>query len=285
MELYQLRSFVAVAEAGSVTHAAERLYTTPPSVSAHIKALEDELSVQLFERTVTGMALTPKGTRLREKAAAVLDAAQDLVHHAADLQDRLLGTLTLGINAPPAFLRMPALLERLRRTCPGLDLHVAPSDSGQILRALQANRLDAGFLFGPVEHAAITAHELDTVALDVVAPAAWRGRVDGASWTELARLPWVDAGADCPFQAILEAQFADRGLDYDRAARTSDEATRRELVAAGVGLSLLPRAARVSSDAPSLLRVAPPGGDPLIAHLVAATAAVWNPSHETECAS
>ena len=64
MELYQLRTFAAVAEEGHLTRAAERLHLSQPAVSGHIKALEQELDVRLFERTATGMVLTEPGRQL-----------------------------------------------------------------------------------------------------------------------------------------------------------------------------------------------------------------------------
>ena len=76
MELYQLRSFIAVAELAHLTRAAERLHVSQPALSAQIKALEDELGVHLFERTPAGMTLTAAGKRLLPEAAKVLaDAA------------------------------------------------------------------------------------------------------------------------------------------------------------------------------------------------------------------
>ena len=65
MELYQLRSFVAVAEAGHLTRAAEKLHVSQPAVSAQIKALEDALDIVLFERTSSGMVPTPAGQTRR----------------------------------------------------------------------------------------------------------------------------------------------------------------------------------------------------------------------------
>ncbi|HXU65990.1 MAG TPA: LysR family transcriptional regulator, partial [Casimicrobiaceae bacterium] len=78
MELYQLRSFAAVAELGHLTRAAERLHVSQPAVSAQIKALEDELSVLLFERGATGMALTAAGRALLPEALRVIAATQSL---------------------------------------------------------------------------------------------------------------------------------------------------------------------------------------------------------------
>jgi len=72
MELYQLRSFVTVAELGQLTRAAERLHVSQPALSAQIKSLEDELGTVLFERGAGGMALTPAGRHLLPQAERVL---------------------------------------------------------------------------------------------------------------------------------------------------------------------------------------------------------------------
>jgi DNA-binding transcriptional LysR family regulator len=68
MELYQLRSFVAIAELGQLTRAAEKLHVSQPAVSAQLKALEDKLGLVLFERTASGMVLTAPGARLLAEA-------------------------------------------------------------------------------------------------------------------------------------------------------------------------------------------------------------------------
>src|SRR5215510_1968752 len=75
MELYQLRSFAAVAELGHLTRAADKLHISQPALSAQIKALEDELGVALFDRTSSGMTLTAGGQRLLTEAGKVLAAA------------------------------------------------------------------------------------------------------------------------------------------------------------------------------------------------------------------
>src|SRR2546425_886255 len=76
MDFNRLRSFAAVAEAGHLTRAAEKLHLSQPALSAQIKALEDELDLTLFERTSTGMALTAAGKRLLAEADKILAASQ-----------------------------------------------------------------------------------------------------------------------------------------------------------------------------------------------------------------
>ena len=92
MELYHLKTFVTVAEEGHLTRAAERLFTSQPAISAHIKALEEELGVTLFERTPKGMQLSPAGAQLLAQAQRTLAAAGDFKLAApAGLRDQQIG--------------------------------------------------------------------------------------------------------------------------------------------------------------------------------------------------
>lgn len=250
MELNHLRTFVVVAEERNVTRAARRLFMTPPAVSAHIKALEEELNIALFVRLPQGMQLTEKGALLRDKADQILRATQDMVNHATQMQDYLIGRLAVGVNAPPGMLRIAPLAGRMRAACPGIELSFLPSVSGAILAGLQSGALDAGFIFGEPPSDAVEAMPLATVALVVAAPRAWEDRLRGATWEDLARLPWIGSSIYCPFQEIVDGLYRARGMPYEKAAQADDEQTRCELVSAGLGVSLLAREEIAESGPP-----------------------------------
>jgi DNA-binding transcriptional LysR family regulator len=241
MELYQLRTFIVVAEEGNVTRAAARLGLTPPSVSAQIKHLEEELHVQLFVRTSQGMCLTEHGTLLRSKAEHTLQAAAAMVSEAMRLQAHLVGQVSFGLNATPEVLRVGAIAVHLQSTSPGITLQLVASGSGKILEALHTEALDIGYVFGPITDTALIARRVDVVELVVAVPTRWAQQVAQAGWEEIATLPWLYADLYCPFQGMIDQLFAQRQLDYHRVVLTGDEATKCALVSAGVGLALLER--------------------------------------------
>ena len=106
MELYQLRSFAAVAEFAHLTRAAEKLHISQPAVSAQIKALEDELGVVLFERTPSGMVLTSAGRKLLPEAEKVIAAAQVLRSRARAIKGEVSGRVRVGTVSDPGFVRV-----------------------------------------------------------------------------------------------------------------------------------------------------------------------------------
>ena len=239
MELHHLRTFVIVADEASVTKAAQRLFMTPPTVSGHVKTLEEELNVLLFTRTARGMVLTEKGALLKQKAEQTLLAAQDLVNHATGMQTYLIGELAVGLNASPTFLQIAALTNALDVACPGITLNYSASSSGQIVAGLLKRQLDIGFVFGAVTSAEITTLPLTEIDLQIALPASFAAQIETLTWAEIGRLPWIYTDGHCPFQAIIDDLFAQQQLEIQQKVTTNDERTRLDLVRAGIGASLL----------------------------------------------
>ena len=137
MELYQLRTFAAVADEGHLTRASERLHLSQPAVSGHVKALEGELGVRLFERASTGMQLTAAGAELLERARLVLSAADDVKRAAKQMQGDVAGLLRVGTVADPESNRLGELLALARDTHPRLKLELHHAMSGAALAGVQ----------------------------------------------------------------------------------------------------------------------------------------------------
>jgi len=239
--LHQLRLFVTVADEHNLTRGAQRLHMTPPTVSAHIKALEDELGVTLFVRTAKGMLLTDSGKLLKAKAEATLHAAQELVQQAAILHTHVVGQARCGLNTSPGFLRVGRLAHYLQATYPQLTLTLLTSASGQIITALEQDQMEGGYIFGASPSALLTTHALAMAEVVIAAPRHWAARLATAGWHGLAQLPWMSSEGYCPFEALAESLFHQRGLSYKRVVLSSDDGTKAELVAAGVGLAMLER--------------------------------------------
>ena len=239
MELYQLKTFVVVAEEGNLTKAAERIFASQPAVSGHIKALEEELGLPLFVRTPRGMQLTEAGKGLRLKADSILLAADDMLNQAKILRKELTGTLHIALNTDSDFLRVVELSMAMAASHPKLRLRYTMSSSGLILRDVRDRKLEGGFTFFDNPYAEVGSIKLQEIPVRIVAPASWADRVAGKSIDELAVMPWIRPDMDCPFMKIIEGVFEDSGILMTDYIEADSEDVIRQLVAAGKGLSLL----------------------------------------------
>ncbi len=241
MELNHLQTFIVVAEEGNVTRAAERLFMTPSSVSAHIKALEDELNVMLFVRKPQGMEITDQGNILRARAESIVRSVQDMVDLSAKLQASLTGKVRIGLNAGFKFLRVASLIAKMRQSFPKVDLVFASTTTGRTFPSLRERSLDAGFIFGDAPDRFIMTHGLYEAELVVAVPTAWQPQITRAGWKDMALLPWICPTIYCPFHSIVDKTFKREHISYQQAVTSDDDTARLELVSAGIGLALLER--------------------------------------------
>ena len=149
MELNHLKTFVVVAEERNLTRAADRLYMTPPSVSAHIKALEDELGVILFIRKPQGMEITEHGEILRVKAEKILHSTREMLNLSKKLQVSLTGTTRIGLSATSSYQRAAKLISQMQKEHPDIELTFLASCTHKIIQGLKNHSMDAGYMFGP----------------------------------------------------------------------------------------------------------------------------------------
>ena len=239
MELYQLKTFVMVAEEGHLTRASERLHTSQPAVSAHIKSLEEEMGVSLFIRTPKGMVLTREGEVLRNKAQTALDTIDDLYKEASVMKEKIVGTARIGLHIDPRFLKIDCFLSHMRRRHPELDFHLLQRWSWQQPEAFKQGALDGGYVYGRPDLPDLEVIALRQFNVVVVGPADWEDKLAGASWEAIARLPWIWTPPNCRFCEIAMSAFEKRGLQPVRVTVADQEPLISTLVSSGIGLAIM----------------------------------------------
>lgn len=239
MELYQLRTFITVAQEGHLTRASERLHTSQPSLSAHIKSLEEELGVSLFFRTPKGMTLTREGHALREKARAALATIDDMHKEAAAMKEKVAGTARIGFHIDPRYLKLDLFMSHMRRHYPELDFHLLQYWSWQQPEAFKKNMLDGGYVYGDPALAELEAITLRQVNVVVVGPAQWKKKLDGADWDQVAQMPWIWTPPNCNFNRIAGQAFESRNLTPNKVTTADQEPLINTLVSSGLGLALM----------------------------------------------
>lgn len=239
MELYQLRSFVVVAELGHLTRASERLHLSQPALSAQVKALEDELGVTLFDRSSSGMTLTAAGRRLLPEAEQVVTAAQALKNAARAIRGEVGGRVRVGTLADPEFIRVAEFLSEAINRFPALEIELEHEVSGVAFERVRDGILDASFYYGDLAHPAVGARHLREIAYRVAAPAAWRKDIEVAGWDGVAALPWVMAPPVSTHHALATEWFRGRGLAPTKRIEADNDVVISALVVGGLGVALM----------------------------------------------
>lgn len=151
MELRHLRYFVAVAEEGHVTRAAERLGIRQPPLSQQIQGLERELDAQLFRRKPRGVELTPAGRALYGEALAILARADEAVAATKRAAQGEAGRIGIGFTSSASFHPfVPRVIRAFREAHPLVTLALEESGTTELVAALRAKAIDAAFVRSPV---------------------------------------------------------------------------------------------------------------------------------------
>lgn len=170
MEIRQLRYFVAVAEEGSFSRAAERLHISQPPLSQQIKGLEDELNAQLFHRKPRGVTLTAAGTKLLTSARSILSQVRSAAHETSQVAAGMYGTLRMGTVSSALPLVMPAIFKRLVSSIPGIRIELTEMSSHEQAQAVHRDDLDIGLVHTPIDNAELRVRPVFREPLYAVLP-------------------------------------------------------------------------------------------------------------------
>jgi len=242
MELYQLRTFIAVAQEGHLTRAADRLHLSQPSISAHIKSLEKEIGLNLFDRTPKGMRLTKQGETLLAHAHRVLDAGRTLLTQAQMMQEVFIPKLLIGVPADGALPELSDLIADLRGLYSGIELNLEQRLSGTLIKDIRSELLDFGFIVDSKPPPDMHAIALRKITFRVVAPRSWAMQLERADWFEIASLPWIFTPSECGMNRVSESFFKARHIEPRASMTANSSASIFALLVAEAGVTLMPDA-------------------------------------------
>ena len=237
MELQHLRTFLAVADAGSLTRAAESLYLSQPAVSAQVKALELELGLPLFRRAARGMELTAGGDELLERARDVVHRADGIARLAERLRGDVSGLLRLGTTDCGYDLKLARMIGRTTQDHPELDVQLVAGNSGQHVQSVLDETLDLAFVEGDHDDERLQCWRIGTSRIGVIGPTAWKDDLADAGWARLGEFPWIFQSPTCSYYVLLERLNRQHRLQLKPQIQAESYGGVKSLVAEGLALS------------------------------------------------
>jgi len=241
VNLRDLRYLVALAEHRHFGRAAEACFVSQPTLSTQIRKLEEELGVTLVERAPRKVMLTPAGRDIAERARRIVADVEQMKEAARRSQDPEAGTVRLGIFPTLGPYLLPHVVPGIRARFPRLELLLVEEKSPEILARLRSGRLDAGLLALPVHddqlHAEFLFEEPFLLAVPKGHALAGRGSLRLRDLKD-ERLLLLEDGHCLRDQALDVCRLS--GAHEKSGFRATSLETLRQMVAAGVGITLLP---------------------------------------------
>ncbi len=256
IDLMQLRTFLTAAEEKHLTRAAERLFISQSAASAHVRAIEEQLGTQLFQRTNRGLEVTRAGQLLAEKGKALLNEEALFISLGRELRGSTEGKLVVGTSSEPG-TRIGEMLTLLRQRHPLVTVEIVARPSSGTRQGLTSGELDTGVLLGRSVEVGFTYYQLTTVPYRVAGPAAWKKQIKAADWAELSKLPWLTPSASSAYSAMLAELFGNKGLELNTVLRFDNSSVGRAALEAGAGMMLLREDHAVQGERAGNLAVSP----------------------------
>lgn len=257
MDLNQIKSFIAVANHGNLTQAAETLHLSQPAVTAQIKAMEKKLDVALFLRTAQGMVPTPAGEAFLPKAEHLLNQVYQVELFAKRLSEDYVAQVKVGMIHPTTSLKIGQLVQFLLQKMPTLDIQLSIDISGAVLNQVRKKELDAGFYLGKNPYRNVHSMVLSEFRYVLICPVAWHDDLCRSGESALAHYPWVKFSQFLSLGKLM-IEFYRKHNFSPRHVTTCDHISAAiDLVAAEVGLALVREDEALEAQGKGLVKVLP----------------------------
>ena len=237
MEIYQLQSFLIVAEKASITHAADVLCLSQPAVSRHILALEREVGALLFDRTSKGLLLTAVGFILQRHARQIMSIVDECQQQISDISLGMNGQVVLAVGARHCISDwLPTFQERY----PNISLTVFTRGTNDIVQLILDREVDIGLVVHPMDHPELEVIELYTEDVVLVAPPEHPFATRTVQFDELSGTPLVLWTRGSDFRSFVEKAFEHTGKSLLVKVELDNVEEIKRLVRAGIGITFLP---------------------------------------------
>jgi len=247
MDARQLEIFVKVAELGSFSKAAEALFLTQPTVSEHIRGLEEELGVRLLDRLGRGAAPTKAGQLLLGYGRRILELHREARQALDQFQGRMSGELVIAASTIPGEYVLPALIGRFKEKYPDIAISLLIGDTQRAVEWVLEGRAELAVAGAQIDHRALEYRELmpDELVLVVSAAHPWHGKKT-ATLEEVRAEPLIVRERGSGSRQALEKALAEVGLDLSDFRVVGEMGSTQAIkqgVKAGVGISLISKRA------------------------------------------
>ncbi len=243
MDIHQLKIFVSVYKNKSFSRASEQLYLTQPTISDHIKTLEEEFSCRLFDRLGRTILPTKEADALYGHAVDIIeraDAVKELIGH---FKKEPAGELVIGASTIPGTYLLPAVMTAFQKKYPSISFQIIIADSKEVVRKVLAHELLLGIVGAKLNNSQIVYSPLIEDELIVVASSQFTKK-QSMSIKEVAVLPMVLREEGSGTRKEIERIFSSKGINIESlniAGFFGSTDSIKQAVKAGMGVSILSR--------------------------------------------
>jgi DNA-binding transcriptional LysR family regulator len=241
MDIRQLEMFRTVAEEGSFTRAAQRLHVSQSAISRQIKLLEEELGGLLLHRGARRVTLTHAGELLLRMAGRVQHDIQEVVSQISDTHELRRGTVTLAGGMTVCMYILPRLLKKYRSLYKQVDLKVASGSAEELAHMLRSHEADLALMTLPVVAKDLEVRPvLKEEMVVVTAPGHPLCRKRTVDPLQLGRFPWIVYEPGSNTRKVLDQFFLEEQIPMEVAMETENVEIIKSMVAAGLGVTIIP---------------------------------------------
>ncbi|QCI67180.1 LysR family transcriptional regulator [Phreatobacter stygius] len=258
MDLKQLKTFIRVAETGSLSKASDRLRLAQPALSRQIKLLEAEIGMPLFIRYGRGMQMTEAGQELLARVAGLVHQLETSIDDVRSLRTVPSGTVALGMMPTVSYVLAARLARRVAAELPGISLRIVEGYAGHLVDWLHRGDVDATLLYGPSSDLHLRVTDLLYEELVLVGPST--ARLDAEvpmPVAALAGLELVLPSRSHGLRAVVETAAQKARIDLTVRFEADSFRVLKDLVEAGLGYTVLPISAIRREERAGLFKTAP----------------------------